>query len=175
MTETLPEEPTPVDPMIARIEDIGKLADTILKEIKDIYAQYKVALPPRQYVSVGGPNSTAHDDEQVTVTLTSVSPGIAGGPASPYSYLNDVLHANFHIEIVRAIPVPNERMLTPAPPTPEAITLSSKALMKDAILLIEAGKRVGEETYSETAMLETVSGQPQGGMQAMTMSLTLVV
>lgn len=158
----------------------------ILQTITAVYAEHGVDLPERRYLAVGGPGMTVHDTEQVTVSFEQGYSGIPGSQAQTPVKCDAPRTGVFVIEVVRCLPLPNTPVSNPKSPQPsrysqevtdvqllppEVQTAHAEKQMVDAMLLLDAGLRVGEfTTFGSVA--DVSAGQPQGGFQAMTLMLT---
>jgi hypothetical protein len=165
-----------------------ELADRILETVVATYADHEVELPQRRYLAVGGAGSTVHDCEQVTVSFEQGYSGLPGNQAMEPVRCNSPRSALFLVEVVRALPLPNTTAANPTTPVPSryATDVSGVALlpaevqseiarkqMRDAMLLLDAGLRAGETLDGGGSLADVSAGSPQGGFQAITLSITI--
>jgi hypothetical protein len=161
------------------------IADHILNTVVATYADQGVALPERRYLAVGGAGDTVHDCEQVTVSFEQGYSGLPGNQAQEPAKSSDPRSAVFIVEVVRQLPLPNTLSSTPSTTVQSryASDMSVQVLpadiqsdiarrqMQDAVLMLDAGLRAGE-TFLTGALADIAAGSPQGGFQAMTMTIT---
>jgi hypothetical protein len=172
--------------MIDNLEFV-ELADLILNTVVATYADHGVDLPTRRYLAVGGPGATVHDCEQVTVSFEQAYSGLPGNQAQEPVKCGGPRSALFIIEVVRELPTSNTEAANPATPVPsrygnvvsgvailpaEVQSDIARRQMVDAALLLDAGLRAGETTMVGS-LADVSAGQPQGGFQAITLSLTV--
>lgn len=168
--------------------EIVEIANLLLQTIVTTYGEHQVDLPARRYLSVGGLGSTVHDCEQVTVSFEQGYSGLPGNQAQEPVKCNSPRTGVFIVEVVRALPLPNttanktgsavpsryktgaDSSLTVSALEPETLTQVAEKQMIDAMLMMEAGLRAGETTITGT-LVDVSAGQPQGGYQAMVMTV----
>lgn len=108
------------------------LSQTLLDGVIDGYATRGIALPTRQYYTVGTP---ANDCEQLVVAWQQSYLGVPGDEASePKQCRADPRTAVFAVQICREVPVVND---SGKPPTAAAIQARSDVLLLDAYVLLE--------------------------------------
>lgn len=167
-------------------QEFVQIADHILNTVVATYADHGVDLPVRRYLSVGGPGSTVHDCEQVTVSFEQGYSGRPGAQAQEPAKCASLRTGVYIIEVVRALPLSNTSAANPETPVPsrygeavsgvqtlpaEVQSTMARKQMVDAMLLLDAGLRAGETTLTGS-LADVTAGQPQGGFQAMTLVLT---
>jgi hypothetical protein len=167
-------------------EEFVETARHILATIETAFAEHGVALPERRYLSVGGQGTTVHDCEQVTVTFEQGYSGKPGNQAQEPVKCNEGRTAVFVVEVVRAVPTVNTAEATPQTTVPsrygqvvsgvdtidpEKLTEVAERQMRDAVILLDAGIRAGQ-TAMQGAISDVSAGTPQGGLQAMILSIT---
>lgn len=172
--------------MLDKLEFV-ELADRILNTVVATYADHEVDLPARRYLAVGGPGSTVHDCEQVTVSFEQGYSGLPGNQAMEPSKCVGPRSAVFVVEVVRTLPLPNTTAANPATTVPsrypnvvegvavlppEVQSDIARKQMIDAMLLLDAGLRAGE-TQLYGSLADVSAGQPQGGYQAISLQLTV--
>jgi hypothetical protein len=163
------------------------LADHILNTVVATYADHEVDLPARRYLAVGGPGGTVHDCEQVTVSFEQGYSGLPGNQAMEPAKCQGPRSGVYIIEVVRALPLPNTEAANPSTPIPsrygndvagvatlpaEVQSGIARRQMQDAMLLLDAGLRAGETLAGVGSLADVSAGSPQGGFQAMTLTLT---
>lgn len=171
--------------MLDKLE-LVELAELILNTVVATYADQGVDLPERRYLAVGGPGSTVHDCEQLTVSFEQAFSGLPGNQAQEPAKCSGPRSAVFVIEVVRQLPLSNTAAANPTTPVPsrygnvvEGVAILpaevqsdiARKQMIDGMLLLDAGLRAGETTVVGS-LADVSAGQPQGGFQAMTLTLT---
>jgi hypothetical protein len=163
-----------------------EVAEHILNTIVTIYGEHGVDLPARRYLAVGGQGETVHDCEQVTVSFDQGYSGLPGNQAFEPVRCSSPRTGVFVVEVVRSIGTPNTAAAAPDTMIPnrlaqvttgvgvlpaDVLTEIAKKQMVDAMLLMEAGLRAGETTYTGS-ITDISAGSPQGAYQAMIMTVT---
>jgi hypothetical protein len=166
--------------------EYAEIADHILNTVIATYAEHEVDLPERRYLSVGGPGSTVHDGEQVTVSFEQGYSGLPGNQAQEPARCDTPRTGVFIVEVVRYTGQPNTAPANPATPVesrygqtttgiqilpPEVQSEVARTQMRDAMLLLDAGLRAGETTLVGS-LADVSAGQAQGNLQAMVLVLT---
>lgn len=153
---------------------IVELLEKIMNTVETIFEQASVALPTRRYLYAGDRGETAHDCEQVTVSMAQVYSGPPGVQAALPSRCNDPRTAVIFVEIVRCIP---DKLITRGSaaraPLAEDLTMSAKAQAVDAWLLMDAGLTVGDDFLGSIATVS--AGSPSGGYQAIVLELATAI
>lgn len=161
------------------------VAERIMNAVVATFAEHEIDLPERRYLAVGGQGMTVHDCEQVTVSFEQGYTGLAGNQAQEPVRCDAPRSGVYIVEIVRALPQPNTSDANPATTVPSRfgqVTTGVEILpadvqseiarvqMRDAILLMDASLRAADTTLGSLA--DVAAGQPQGGYQAMVLTLT---
>jgi hypothetical protein len=162
--------------MIENVNDIYETAQSILDELNLTYTQHLgdvVALPTYQYIAIGGAQAQPHDCEQVTVSMEQMYTGLPGAPSDSPVRCDSPRSAVFYIEVVRKTIQPQQASrrgtAIPAKLSPTEENALAKTQMQDAMLMMEAGLRVGDQFLGSIA--DVSAGPESGGYQAMTMTL----
>lgn len=157
------------------------MADLIMEQVVARYAEANMPLPARRFFSSA---ETVHDCEQVSVTFIQAFSGGPGDQAQTPAKCNSLRSAVFSVEVVRCIPteaaskdaVPSRYGKNSAHnvsvPDTDSLSDAAKIQMRDSYLLMDAALRVGESTVSG-AIADVSAGDPNGGFQAMILSITL--
>jgi hypothetical protein len=148
------------------VDDIWNLSVRLLEQVRQIYARVGIALPSRQYVTLGTP---AQDCEQVTVAFQQTYIGPPGDEASTPQRCDGPRSAVFQITITRCVPTVDAKNRVP---TPEQMEPSTQALMQDAWLLLSTSQEL-DDYLGVIATVEATD--PAGGLQSIVMTLTLGV
>lgn len=158
---------------------IATPAQTILEKVEAIFQANDVALPSVRYLAIGGAGSTAHDCEQVTVSLGTVAEGYLGSSIRPeLNPCTDGYTANFVVEVVRCYPTTGETRrgyANPSTPTPDEMTAYAVTRMTDVWLLVRAAQAIGSTTIPNKALYGIAFSQPNGGMQAVALTINMAV
>lgn len=156
---------------------IFDLANHVLDVIRSRFAEYEVELPVRQFVQIGGRGSAVHEGEQLSVSMEQVYSGLPGDQSANPTKCTDPMTVVFGIELVRCVPTPSSggRSTKPVPVSTEKIEETAKIQSMDAQILMEAGLIAAESTWLKGGMADVTAGTPEGGLQALVMSLILVL
>lgn len=154
--------------------EISNAADKILLAIENTFNVNAIALPARKYTTVGALGSVAYDCEQLTVSWQETYNGLPGNPQIGIIKPNcSTLHTGvFIVELVRPIAV---SLKPDVPPEPALIQASADGLMKDAVLLHDAGLVAAEDSLLNGATVSVSAGDPSGGYQSIIMTVTMVI
>lgn len=180
-------------------EEFVDFADYILLNVKNAFDAQGIALPARQYLTVGGRGEVPHDTEQLTVTLEQVNAGFPGITATTGMQEYEPRTMTYLVEVVRQIPIPGDSD-APAGSTsvsrfdrikaevangqkPEQIspldllddqTLSdfARTQMRDMACLYSAGMKVADQ-YNQGVAIDVQAGPPSGAYQGVVLSLGL--
>lgn len=151
---------------------IEELMNLLLEKVESAYQSYSMPIPDRRYWTFGQP---AVDCEQLVISFIQMYLGPPGGEIAEPRRCNDPRSAILQISVSREIPIsqPNG-----APPTPEAILNSNKALAYDAWVLMDSAAQLDAWEVSGLglgviATIETTA--PEGGFQTIVLTLTLAV
>lgn len=150
------------------VDDLANLADALLAKVQEVFGQTGIALPPRQYVTLGTP---AQDCEQVTVAWQNAYAGLPGQEINDAQRCDAPRSAVFIITITRCVPVADGAKAQ-RPPTPGALTASAHQLYHDAWLLLISAQSM-DDYLGIIANVE--AGDAQGGLQSVALSVTLGV
>lgn len=167
-------------------EDLLRLSNKayeVLDIIKEVFATNGVALPTREYITIGDTRDTAHDADQLTIALQRIYPGTPGtGSLSivERNCLPGQLTAVFQIELVRCIPAATTvgRSNIPKIPTAEEIDSMGKTQMIDYWLLYRAAQDMSKDDPflgRTKTVFDIESGGPKGNFQAIQMQVDISV
>lgn len=154
--------------------EISNAANKIKTAIENIFTENIIDLPDRRYITVGGMGTVAYDCPQLTVSWQETSNGLPNNPQIGVTNRNcATMHsAVFIVELVRPIPISlNEGV----PPEPILIEEASVKLMKDAVLLHEAGEIAAEDSLLNGGTITISAGDPSGGLQSIIMTIAMVI
>lgn len=156
---------------------IFDLAKHVLEIIRSRFAEYEVELPSRQFVQIGGRGSTVHEGEQLSISMEQVYSGLPGAQAQEPTRCSEPMTVVFGVELVRCVPTPSNggRSTKPMPVSVEKIEETAEQQSKDAQILLEAGLIAAESTWLQGGMADVTAGTPEGGMQALVMTVVLVL
>lgn len=146
---------------------LAALANGVLDSVVSVFEQAGVTLPERRYIATG---ETAHDCEQVTVSLQQLYLGPPGDQSETPQRCEAPRTAVLLVEIVRCIPQPGRN----GAPDVAALQATAEQQMIDAYMLLEAGATAADK-WGLGAMADVTPGQPQGQMQAISMNLIVAV
>jgi hypothetical protein len=146
-------------------------AKKILLAIENTFNTNSVVLPSRVYITVGGQGTVAYDCEQLTISWERTYSGKPGEPIQQVGNCNNMRTGSFIIELVRPIPVSQNPDI---PPETFLIQESAEGLMRDAVLLYNAGLIAAEDTLLGGLANVTV-GPPSGGFQSIIMTVEMLV
>lgn len=107
------------------------LSQTLLDAVVAGYAERRIALPERQYWTIGVP---ANDCEQVVVAWQQSYLGIPGDEAATPQSCHVPRSAVFLVQLARAFPSVNDRGRSPSA---SDIQSASQAVLQDAWVLID--------------------------------------
>jgi hypothetical protein len=150
------------------IDDLAQLADALLAKVQEVFGQVGIALPGRQYVTLGTP---AQDCEQVTVAWQNAYAGLPGQEMNDAQRCDAPRSAVFIITITRCVPVADGAGST-RPPKASDLTISAHELYHDAWLLLISAQSM-DDYLGIIANVE--AGDAQGGLQSVALSVTLGV
>lgn len=158
--------------------DVGQLAELILENINQTFAEAGVDLPVVQMFTLGGQGATVHLCEQVSVSAEQMYSGTPGDQAQEPVKCDAPKSTSFAVELVRCVPTGTVRgRSTPLPAAEDAAQQSTVALerMFDMQLLMEAGMNACAGTWFGTGIVDVSAAPPNGGFQSIIMSITTVV
>ena len=165
-------EPPIDDEEFDNADELFRTAELVMDSISTTFQEYSHDLPGRQYITSGGRGDTAHDCEQVTVSIEQIYSGLPGSQANEPQTCDGPTTVVFVVEVVRCIPTSNKNG---KPPSPERMTATAKIQARDALLLKWAGLRAAETQNFTGGIADVMAGQPQGAYQAMIMNLIMPV
>lgn len=161
---------------VAPEDSVGALLQLTLETVNSVFEQANVELPTRQFLFVGEQGETAHDCEQVSVSLGQIYPGTPGDEAQLPATCDGPLSAVIIVEIVREVPQSLAKGNRLTPPAADKLTATALTQAKDAYLLLQSGLATGEAAnYLRGAVANVVAGPPSGGMQATVLTLVVAV
>jgi hypothetical protein len=147
-------------------------ANKILISIENMFNTNSVVLPARRYITVGGQGTVAYDCEQLTVSWEQTYSGKPGSPIQEISTCNTIRSGVFVVELVRPIPVSQQADI---PPETFLIQEAAEGLMKDAVLLYNAGLNAAEGSILDGGLADVTVGAPAGGYQSIIMTVVMPV
>lgn len=151
-------------------------ANGILEAVQMVYEQENVDLPARQFITVGGPGDTAWDCEQLSVSIEQIYNGLPGQQGQAPTTCNEPKTALAIVQLVRCIPIPaTAGRGNMVPVAPSDIIESGERFMVDAWLMMIAGQLFGDSQSFLGSMSDVTIGPPQGGYQAVSMTLIAAV
>lgn len=164
--------PYTVDDLYISQDDVDALPNTlhtVLAKIVETFELAGVSLPERRYIWWGG---TAHDCDQVTVSVIQFYLGAPGDPAIAPQRCDGPRTLVLSCQVVRKLPLPTGSRVT----YPSAAASSSYAEQRgrDAWLLLEAGLKQCD-IWGVGAIADVNPTEPQGEYQAVSLNLTLPV
>lgn len=173
---------------MTNIETVDVLFDMAQQTLDEIVSQFEelgVDLPERRYVNIGGMQDSAHDCEQLTVTLEQHYPGTPSEQAEVGATCTSPRTLAMVVELVRCIPNMQAKGRGGAayrPPNPEEMTEYTKQRAKDMLILLEAGSVISDRFYewngmgiTQGGMFDVTPGTPSGNMQGLILNLIVLV
>ena len=139
--------------------------NTVLDSVVQTFNQANHPLPETRFIAAG---QTAHDCEQVSVSLSQLYIGLPGDQAVQPQRCDGPRSALVVVEIVRCIPTANQRT---GKMDPAAALAVAETQARDAWLLLESATSM--DIYGVLA--DVTPTDPQGAFQAITLSLTMQV
>lgn len=156
---------------------VGELALHILETVRETFAAAGVSLPSTQVITLGGQTAQI-DSEMLSVSLEQMYSGTPGNQAQDPVKCTAPKSASFAVELVRCSPVGAIRgRSTPLSTTEDTAQQTNVALarMQDMYLLQEAGMNACDATWFGSGIVDISAAPPNGGAQALVMSITTVV
>lgn len=154
------------------LDGIVEKAQMVLDKLVEVYAEHNVDLPARRFKAIGGRGQTVHSQEQVTVSWEQAYSGLpqqqAQFPVKRYLPWTGV----FVVEVVRDLPGLTNRG---GEPTVEEMNATADKQMRDAQLMIEAGRRAFEESWEGSGIVDITASMPSGLLQAVTMTVGIPI
>lgn len=141
--------------------------EKVLQTVVDEFTAEGVPLPDRRYITFALP---AADCAQVTVALQQLYLGSPGLPASEPTPCSSPTTAVLRVEILREVPVPGDRNLSP--PVADLAASAQQQIHDAEILLLSVSKMCGAEWGSMGVFADVVMGQEQGMYAGPAMTLT---
>lgn len=154
------------------LEGISEKAQLILDHLVTVFAECGVTLPTRQFIAVGGQGQTVHSSAQVTVSWEQAYSGLPQHQSQFPVRRTEPWTAVFVVEVVRDLPGMNNRGTEPSAETLSATAVSQ---MQDAQIMIEAGRRSFEDSWEGSGMADISASTPGGLLQAVTMTVMIVI
>lgn len=154
------------------LDGIAEKAQSILDHLAEVFTEAAVSLPARRFLAAGGRGQTVHSAPQVTVSWEQAYSGLPQHQAQFPVKRTQPWTGVFVVEVVRDLPG-----MTPSGKEPAADVLSATAVkqMRDAQLMIEAGRRTFEDSWEGSGMVDIAASMPQGLLQAVTMTVMVVI
>jgi hypothetical protein len=144
--------------------------ERVLGAIEDTFVAAEVDLPERRYITFGTPPA---DCAQLTVALQQLYLGPPGAPVSEPTPCSSPTTAVLRVELLREVPIPQDRDLTVAVPK---LIASAKEQIKDAELLLEStGPMCGATWGAGGLFADVLMGVEQGMFAGPVMNLTIGV
>jgi hypothetical protein len=159
--------------IIQDMQSVGDTFDLILETIESIFEQANVPLPERRYLYVGDQGQTAHDCEQLTISLAQLQNGPPGAQDGLPTRCDQPKTGIFYVELVRCVadkPKTGGRGRVNTP-TPADLSMHAKAQAIDMYLLMEAGLLAGQQFLN--AITSVIAGPVGGDYQAMVLELMI--
>lgn len=163
-----------VDSEINRLVESAQL---ILDRIVDNFDSNSIEIPAHRYIAVGELGSTAHDKEQITVGFSNMSDGLPSNSVAAGNICKVADHASFYVELVRCTPQPvvlHGGAKSIAPPV-DKLQEYATLRMKDAWLLKRVADDMSATIWNKKAVYGITVPPESGGMQAVVLSLNMVV
>lgn len=154
------------------LEGISEKAQLILDHVVSVYQENSVDLPTRRYLAIGGQGQTVHSSAQVTVSWEQAYSGLPQHQSQFPVKRTQPWTAVFVVEVVRDLPGLSGRGTEPTTDTLSAVATSQ---MQDAQLMIEAGRRSFEDAWEGSGIADISASMPSGLLQAVTMTVMLVI
>lgn len=144
------------------------LGNTILDGVIEGYAARGIALPDRQYLTIGTP---ANDCEQLVVSWQQTYLGLPGDEASIPQPCDNTPHtAVFVVQICRKMPVVSD---SGKAPKPEDIQKRSEAVLLDAYVLFEIVSHIDPFALGLITTADVV--EVSGGLSCIQVQTTLAI
>jgi len=154
--------------------NLKNMMDGIVDRVAKEFAEYNVALPNRQYWTMGQP---AVDSEQLVVYMIQAFLGTPGEEIpQPYKGNSVPRSATVGISIAREVPTVG---VNGRAPTAEKIQEYSARAAIDAWVLMESAKRIDmwDESggFGPGVVVGLDATPPEGGFQLVNMQLTMII
>ena len=151
---------------------LKNMMDGLLERVESVFQSYNVTLPSRRYWIMGTP---ALDCEQVVVSFIQMYLGPPGDEASTPQRCTVPRSAVVSISISRQVPVVGQNG---RPPAADKIEEASYISAIDAWVLMESVREFDmwdDSGYGLGVIATVESSGPEGGLQTVSMQLTLAV
>jgi hypothetical protein len=152
--------------------NLKNLMDGVLEKTVEVFEEYNVPLPSRQFWTVGEP---AIDCEQLAVSFIQIYLGLPGNQASEPQRTQAVRSVVLTISISREIPVVG---VNGKAPTGDKIEEASRIAVVDAWMFMELINRLDQWEPGEFGLGVIATADSSGfdgGFQTTAMQLTMVV
>jgi hypothetical protein len=161
-----------IDGVSAGALNLKNLMDGVLEKTVEVFEDYNVPLPSRQFWTVGEP---AIDCEQLVVSFIQTYLGLPGNQASEPQRCQTVRSAVLTISISREIPVVG---VNGKAPTGDKIEEASRIAVVDAWMFMELINKLDQWEPGEFGLGVIATADSSGfdgGFQTTAMQLTMVV
>lgn len=158
--------------LVEEARSLVRLLDGTLARVQTIYQTAGIALPDRQYWTLGTP---VWDCEQLVISFIQAYFGPPGDEATRPQSCEGPRSAALTVQVVRCIPTVGRRG---GAPSAEQIQSMSEQLAIDAYLLLDLAPQLDQwdPGYPGMGVIATVdSAEAQGGYQGVTLSITTVI
>jgi hypothetical protein len=161
-----------IDGVSAGALNLKNLMDGVLEKTVEVFEEYNVPLPSRQFWTVGEP---AIDCEQLAVSFIQTYLGLPGNQASEPQRCQAVRSVVLTISISREIPVVG---VNGKAPTGDKIEEASRIAVVDAWMFMELINKLDQWEPGEFGLGVIATADSSGfdgGFQTTAMQLTMVV
>ena len=161
-----------IDGVSANALNLKNLMDGVLEKTVEVFEEYNVPLPSRQFWTVGEP---AIDCEQLVVSFIQTYLGLPGNQASEPQRCQAVRSVVLTISISREIPVVG---VNGKAPTGDKIEEASRIAVVDAWMFMELINKLDQWEPGEFGLGVIATADSSGfdgGFQTTAMQLTMVV
>jgi hypothetical protein len=161
-----------IDGVSAGALNLKNLMDGVLEKTVEVFEEYNVPLPSRQFWTVGEP---AIDCEQLVVSFIQTYLGLPGNQASEPQRCQAVRSVVLTISISREIPVVG---VNGKAPTGDKIEEASRIAVVDAWMFMELINKLDQWEPGEFGLGVIATADSSGfdgGFQTTAMQLTMVV
>jgi hypothetical protein len=161
-----------IDGVSANALNLKNLMDGVLEKTVEVFEEYNVPLPSRQFWTVGEP---AIDCEQLVVSFIQTYLGLPGNQASEPQRCQSLRSVVLTISISREIPVVG---VNGKAPTGDKIEEASRIAVVDAWMFMELINKLDQWEPGEFGLGVIATADSSGfdgGFQTTAMQLTMVV
>jgi hypothetical protein len=161
-----------IDGVSAKALNLKNLMDGVLEKTVEVFEEYNVPLPSRQFWTVGEP---AIDCEQLVVSFIQTYLGLPGNQASEPQRCQSPRSVVLTISISREIPVVG---VNGKAPTGDKIEEASRIAVVDAWMFMELINKLDQWEPGEFGLGVIATADSSGfdgGFQTTAMQLTMVV